>query len=58
MEPQGYKLAKGCENSLMFGISYRMCYKLMKGSLEPKSLFENPVLEVNTGRTKVRGKIR
>ncbi|KAF7844883.1 MP domain-containing protein [Senna tora] len=53
MEPQGYNLAEGCENSHMFGISYRMCYKLMKGSPEPKSLFENPVLEVNTERTRV-----
>lgn len=34
-------------------ISYRMCYKLMKGSLEPRLQFENPVLEVETERVNV-----
>ncbi|VFQ64379.1 unnamed protein product [Cuscuta campestris] len=37
----------------MFKISYRMCYKLMKGSLEPGLQCENPVLEVKTERVNV-----
>lgn len=37
----------------MFKISYRMCYKLMKGSLETRLRSENRVLEVKTERVNV-----
>lgn len=47
-EGLNFGLAKGCENAHVFAITYRVCYKLMKSSLEPRSLYESPVLEVNT----------
>jgi len=34
-------------------VRYRVCYKLMKKSLKPDYLFENPVLEVNTEKVNV-----
>jgi len=34
-------------------VRYRVCYKLMKKSLKPDYLFENPVLEVNTEKVDV-----
>ncbi|XP_028752058.1 uncharacterized protein LOC114741096 [Neltuma alba] len=49
-EPHGLSVIEG---SCMFGITCRICYKLMKGSLEPRSQFENPLLEVKTDKIKV-----
>ncbi|KAK2360254.1 hypothetical protein QL285_085540 [Trifolium repens] len=34
-------------------VRYKICYKLMKTSLKPDYLFENPVLEVNTEKANV-----
>lgn len=50
VEPVNVDLKEDCYG---FAISYRMCYKLMKGCLEPRSQFENPMLELETERVVV-----
>lgn len=34
-------------------VKYKVCYKLMKKSLNPDYLFDNPVLELNTKKANV-----
>jgi hypothetical protein len=38
---------------VQYEIRYRVCYKLMKKSLKPDYLFDNPVLEVDTEKVNV-----
>lgn len=41
------------DSSAYARLRYKVCYKLMKKSLKPDYLFENPVLEVNTDTANV-----
>ncbi|XP_054779759.1 uncharacterized protein LOC129287579 [Prosopis cineraria] len=50
VEPRGLSTQEGYRT---LKIAHRMCYKLMKGSLEPRSHFENPMLEVKTDSIEV-----
>ncbi|XP_054782159.1 uncharacterized protein LOC129301285 [Prosopis cineraria] len=50
VEPHGLSFIEG---SHTLAIEYRMCYKLMKGSLEPRTHLENPILELKTENMKV-----
>ncbi|KAF7825326.1 putative viral movement protein [Senna tora] len=53
IEGHGFDLAKGFEDTHVLAVSYRMVYKVMRSALKPKSLFESPVLEVNTEKANV-----
>jgi hypothetical protein len=41
------------DSSTRLKVKYKVCYKLMKKSLKPDYLFDNPVLELNTKKANV-----
>jgi hypothetical protein len=41
------------DSSTYLKVKYKVCYKLMKKSLKPDYLFDNPVLELNTKKANV-----